>query len=702
MKKNQVYLAVIIIFLIFICLAAFGRITGNGFINFDDQGYVTGNYQIQHGINFQTVKWALTTTYFSYWHPLTWLSYALDWSLFGANAGGHHLVSLLLHIAAAIFLFLFLNKTTNNIWPSAFAAAFFALHPLRVESVAWASERKDVLSMFFAMPCLWAYAFYAQKTSVSKYLLCLILFTLALMSKPTMVTLPFLLMLLDYWPLRRWQKALDGQKKGFHSIGGLILEKIPFFCLVIAVSILTFLAQNEKGTVASVETISFINRIGNAILSYAAYLEKTIWPFNLAVFYPYELPLPLWKVLISGFIFLCITLASFYYIKKLPFLFAGWFIYLGTLVPVIGLVQVGSQAMADRYTYMPSVGISFMLTWGILYLVKRENIRKKVLFPAGVAILIFLSVLTWKQCGYWKDSIKLWNHALQVTKNNFMAHGNLGLELFNKGKTDEALIHYNKALLINPNLPVVHQDRGVAYVELGQYQKALEDFRKAVSISPDYADAYYNMGTTLVILTRYESAIDNFNEAIRLYPSFSNAYYNRGLAYHKIGRYRDALDDFSKDISFRPDHADAYYNRGSLYISMGQYQQAIEDMSSVIRLKPDNSSAYFNRSNAYVALSQYQKAIDDLSAVIKLDPKSFDSYNNRGALYIQLGWYQQALNDYTTAIQLKPDYADACNNMAFLYLKKGNIESGCKAAKKACELGTCKTLEWANAYGHCL
>ncbi len=699
MKRNHVYF--IIILLIIAGFAAFGRIAGNDFINFDDQGYVTENYHIQKGMNLQTVKWALTTTYFSYWHPLTWLSHALDWSLFGANAGGHHLVSLLLHIGAAVFLFLFLNKTTNHLWPSAFAAAFFALHPLRVESVAWASERKDVLSMFFAMACLYAYAFYAQTTKVSRYFLCLILFTLALMSKPTMVTLPFVLMLVDYWPLYRWQKAWEGQGKGIHPVAGLILEKIPLICLVIAVSLLTFWAQNEKGTVASVATISFIDRAFNAVLSYAAYLGKTIWPVHLAVFYPYELPLPLWKVLISGFLLIFITLASLYYIKKLPFLFVGWLVYMGTLIPVIGLVQVGSQAMADRYTYMPSIGIAFMLAWGIPYLIRPEHIRRKVLFPAGIAVLILLFALTWKQCGYWKHSIELWNHALQVTKNNFMAHGNLGLELFNKGKTDEALLHYQKALLFNPNLPIVYENRGVAYVKLGQYQQALEDFRKAILISPDYADAYYNMGTTLVKLSRYQSAIEKFNEAIRLNPSFSNAYYNRGLAYHQTGRYHNAVDDFTRVISFRPDYADVYYNRGSTYSLLGQYQQAIEDLSTALRLKPDDYSAYFNRSNVYISLGQYQRAIDDLSAVIRLAPNSFDAYNNRGVLYIQLGRYQQALSDYANAIQIKPDYADAWNNRSFLYFNIQDIESGCRCAKKACELGTCKTIKWAQENGYC-
>ncbi len=288
MKKKYTYL--IVIFLIVASCAAFGRIAGNDFINYDDNIYITENNHIKSGINSESIKWAFTAVVVSNWHPLTLLSHMLDWNLFGANASGHHLVSLLLHIGAVIFLFLFLNKTTNNIWPSAFAAAFFALHPLRVESVAWAAERKDVLSMFFGMASIYAYAFYAENSKLSKYFLCLILFALALMSKPMMVTLPFVLMLLDYWPLKRWQKALAAPVESrFKLAGKLIWEKIPFIFLTIVFSIVTFWAQNKGGAVVPMEYLPFLKRIANAIVSYVAYLEKIFWPVNLAVFYPYEL-----------------------------------------------------------------------------------------------------------------------------------------------------------------------------------------------------------------------------------------------------------------------------------------------------------------------------------------------------------------------------------------------------------------------------
>jgi tetratricopeptide (TPR) repeat protein len=582
MKHKNIYL--IILLLIVVCIAAFGPIAGNGFINFDDPAYVTENNHIKSGLNLETIKWSITTTYFSYWHPLTWLSHTLDWSLFGTNAGGHHLVSLLWHIGTVIFLFLFLNKTTNNIWPSAFAAALFALHPLRVESVAWASERKDVLSMFFAMACLYAYAFYVQKNNIFKYLLCLTLFALALMSKPMMVTLPFVLMLLDYWPLNRWPKALDGQGKGVNSAGGLILEKVPFICLTIAACILTFWAQNKEGIVASVEVMPFPGRVNNAILSYAAYLWKTIWPFNLAVFYPYELSLPLWKVLLSGIILILITLAALYYIRKLPFLFAGWFIYLGTLVPVIGLVQVGSQSMADRYTYMPSMGIAFILAWGIPYLVESGNIRRKVLFPAGVALIIFLSALTWRQCGYWKNSFTLFNHALKSTKNNYLIHNNLGVTFFKDGNFSKALYHYSKAISIVPNYDRYYNNRGDVYARIGMYQSALTDFIKAISLNPDYTEAYYNRGLTYDKIGQYQPAIEDYNKVISLRNDYVDAYNGRGIIYAKLDQYQQAIDDFNKAISIRPDYAYAYSNRGILNFSHNKNESGCLDAQKVCEL----------------------------------------------------------------------------------------------------------------------
>ncbi|MCX7636018.1 MAG: glycosyltransferase family 39 protein, partial [Syntrophales bacterium] len=410
--------------LIIITAASFYNVAFNHFINFDDNLYITENLQVQSGLSIQTIKWAFTAVVSSNWHPLTLLSHALDWSLFGSWAGGYHLVSLLLHIGAVLLLFLFLNKTTKQLWPSAIVAALFAVHPLRVESVAWAAERKDVLSMFFGMATLYAYAFYVEDKKIAKYLLCLFLFVLALMSKPMMVTLPFVMLLIDYWPLQRWGKKTSAplvsthlvtsqakdkkKKKGQlttsiaenpkspttqHNTKQIILnllrEKIPFFGLSVISSLITLWAQRKGGSIASLDKLPFSDRLANALVSYAAYLGKIFYPVDLSIFYPYQ-DLAGWQIAGAIFVLMVVTLVALLAIKRAPFLITGWLWYLGTLVPVIGLIQVGSQAMADRYTYLPSLGILIIVVWGGALLVPQKKLRKSLLIPLSAIIISIL------------------------------------------------------------------------------------------------------------------------------------------------------------------------------------------------------------------------------------------------------------------------------------------------------------------------
>jgi tetratricopeptide (TPR) repeat protein len=598
MNKKHTYL--IMVLLVIACLAAFGRIAGNDFVNYDDNKYIIENNHIKAGINSEIIKWAFTAVVSANWHPLTLLSHTLDWSLFGANASGHHLINLLLHIGSVLFLFFLLKRMTMNLWSSAFVAALFAMHPLRVESVAWVAERKDVLSMFFGLASIYAYACYAESYKLSKYLLCLILFALGLMAKPMLVTLPFVLLLLDYWPLGRWQKVISapvGNRS--HLAGRLLGEKAPFIFLAIVSSIVTLWAQNKDGAVASMENLPFLLRVLNAIISYVFYLGKTFWPVDLSVFYPYESYFPLWQLLASCFILTGITIVVIYAIKKLPFLFVGWFWYLGTMIPVIGLVQVGSQAMADRYTYLPSIGIAIMLAWGIPLLFTRADIRKKILFLAAITFLVIMSVLTWKQCGYWKNSIMLFSHALRVTKDNFVAHNCFASAVVEKGRIEEAIEHYNKSIRLKPDYVDAYNNRGIAYTKLGRYQLAIEDYNKAIHLKPDNPDVYYNRGNAYTKLGQYQLAIEDYNKSIRLKPDNPDAYSNRGDIYIKLGQYQMAIEDYNKAINLKPDNPDAYNNRGTIYTKLGQYQLAIEDFNNAIRLNPDDADTYFNRGFVY-------------------------------------------------------------------------------------------------------
>ena len=458
---NKKYTTLIIVLLVIACLAAYGRILGNDFVNYDDYRLITENNYVQTGFDAQSVKWAFTNASLEYWHPLTWLSIMLEWRLFGTNASFYHLVSLLLHIGAALFLFLFLNKATKRLWPSAFVAALFALHPLRVESVAWASEHKDVLSMFFGMATLYAYAQYVEKSRLSKYIICLILFTLSIMSKPTLLTLPCVLLLLDYWPFERWQKEkkIDAPAKSrSQAIAHLLWEKAPFFLISMLFGIMLIGQLQADNYIVSLQRLSFSDRFMNTIVSYVSYLGKTLWPVDLAIIYPYAYSFQLWQVIGAASVLLAISVAVVFLVKKTPFLAVGWFWYLGALFPVSGLLQCSDQARADRYTYFPFIGIAIMAAWGIPLLIKPEVTRKKILFPAAIAALAIMAVFTWQQCGYWKNSIDLFNHTLQVTKDNYVAHNNLALALSAQGKIKEAIDHYNKSIRLKPdNAYGIHQ-----------------------------------------------------------------------------------------------------------------------------------------------------------------------------------------------------------------------------------------------------
>lgn len=590
---NKKYKYLIIIFLIIASTVAFAQIGNNDFINIDDQGYITNNKHIQSGMTAENIKWAFIAIVVNNWHPLTMISHMIDWSLFGANPSGHHLVSLLLHIGAVVLLFLFLNKTTNHIWTSAFAAAFFALHPLRVESVAWAAERKDVLSMFFGMASLYVYAFYAKSSQKSQYYLCLTLFALSLLSKPMLVTLPFVFLLMDYWPLERWQ--ITQLKNNIKGIKKLVAEKIPFFILALLMSTITLWVQDRTDSIKA----SLSSRIFNAINSYICYLRKTFWPMDLAVFYPFEHTIFSWHILIAACILISITLMIVYASKKLPFLLVGWFWYLGTFIPVIGLVQVGMQSMADRYTYLPSIGLAMMLSWGVLAIYKRKDMRKSILFSAAMIIIVVLMIFTRQQSAYWKNSVTLLNHTVKVTKNNYLSYSIRGCAHAESFHYQLAIQDFNKAILLKPDFANAHYDRGTVYYGLGMYHHAMQDYNEAIILKPDYTDAYNNRANIYGQQGQYQRAIQDFNKVIDLDSGYLKAYNNRGLAYRALGDYKSALEDFNKAIRLDKDYAEAYYNRGVVYSKIGQHQRAFDDFNKSIFLRPNYAKAYDNRGAMY-------------------------------------------------------------------------------------------------------
>ncbi|MCX5850233.1 MAG: tetratricopeptide repeat protein [Deltaproteobacteria bacterium] len=550
---------IVYVVLTVVTLTVFWQVNQYDFI-FDDVVYVTENSHIQTGITLDGFRWAFSTKDTGLWNPLVWLSLMFDYQLFGLNAGGYHLTNIILHIMSTLLLFCLFNRMTGMVWRSAFVAGLFALHPLHVESVAWIAERKDVLSVFFWMLTLCLYVYYTEKPDFRKYLLVLFSFVLALMSKPMVVTLPVIMILLDYWPLKRFES-----RKGNLFLWQL-REKIPFFILSAILVIITLHTPNEKETF--IKSYSLSSRLANAPVSFVTYLEKTFWPHDMAVFYPFSDQLPLCQVLGASLLILVISVVVIIMRKRLQYLFVGWLWYAITIAPVIGIIQVSvyPYAMADRYHYLPSVGISVMLAWGTPSLIKNEKTRKNILFPTAILFLIIMTFITWKQCGYWKNSATLFNYALQVTEDNYVAHNNFGLAMFEKGKIEEATYHYNKAIRIAPDYIYAYNNRGITYGELGQYQLAIDDFNNAIHITPAFVDAYYNRGVVYTKLGQYQHAIEDYSKAIQIKPDDKLAYLNRGFVYTKLGQYQHAIEDYNKAIRITPNYADAYNNRGLAYL----------------------------------------------------------------------------------------------------------------------------------------
>ena len=590
------------------------------FIDFDDNVYVAENPHIQKGLTFENIRSAFTTGRASNWHPITWLSHIADYEMFGLNPWGHHLVNVLLHTANTLLLFGVLNVMTGStsslqagsVWQSAFVAVLFALHPLHIESVAWVAERKDVLSGLFFMLTVAAYLRYVRQTGTKWYLLTILLFALGLMTKPMLVTLPFVLLLLDWWPLKRLQNKKD--------IYLLVIEKVPFFVLSAVSSVVTFLVQQSTGAVSTMEKFPPATRIANAMVSYMVYLEKMVWPSRLAVLYPYPVGgLPVQQVikavlLLTGISYLVIRLA-----RNHKYLLVGWLWYAGTLVPVIGLVQVGSQAMADRYTYLPSIGIFIMVAWGFDELLTGRRWRETALGVSAVAVLLVLSTCTGAQLRYWQNSVTLFEQALKVTSNNHTAYNNLGVAYIKLGRYKEAAENCKEAIKIRPNYARAYDNLGVAYFMLNRYNEAIENCERAIKIRPNYAEAYNDAATVYGRLGRYNDAIERYKQAVRIKPDYAEAQYNLGTTYGSLGRYNEAIEAYREAIKIRPNYAEAYNNLGTAYDQLGRHNEALEAYKQAVKIKPDLVEAHYNLGMAYLVSDDRGSALEEYKILKSLN-----------------------------------------------------------------------------------
>ena len=551
-------------FIVLATIIVYGQIRTHDFIGYDDDKYVTQNRFVSQGLSREGVIWAFSSTHASNWHPVTWLSHMLDVELFGMNAGAHHLTNLFFHILNSLLLFTVFRKMTARVWQSAIVALLFALHPLHVESVAWVAERKDVLSTFFWLLTIWSYARFARNPVMVRYLAVVGFFAIGLMAKPMVVTLPFVLLLLDYWPLNRFKAGQTNNHTGKPDLGlallRLVYEKIPLFVLAGLSCGVTFMAQKKGEALGLLDVHPLTMREANAVASYVKYIQKLIWPHDLAILYPYPEVITAGQVLAGWAVLGCITFLAVRYCKRLPWLFVGWFWYVGTLVPVIGLVQVGVQAMADRYTYIPFIGLFLILTWGAPLLIGKWHYKNIALSVITTVIFFVLITTTWTQVSYWKNSIRLFEHALRVTKLNYVIHNNLGFELVLQNQKDQAIKHYKQALRINPEFEQTHVNLGSVLFSQAKIEESFAYYQAVLKVRPEFARVHYNFGVLLLKIGRIDEAIVHFQETLRIKPGYAEAYNSLGAAMVSKKNIPEAIAHFKAALQIKPTLADARTN----------------------------------------------------------------------------------------------------------------------------------------------
>jgi tetratricopeptide (TPR) repeat protein len=633
--------------LIIAVLGIYWQVGSHDFITYDDGQYVTMNRHVQQGLTLKSIIWAFTDTSSSNWHPLTWLSHMLDVQLYGMNPGHHHMTSVLFHMANTLLLFAVFRRMAGTLWQSGIIAALFAVHPLHVESVAWIAERKDVLSTFFWMLTLLAYTRYARKPEIKTYIPVLVWFIAGLMSKPMVITLPFVLLLLDYWPLERTTKDAKDTKETKETkkiLGFLILEKLPMFALSAGSGVVTFLAQKNAGAVAS-ELLPFQDRLSNALVSYISYIGKMFWPSDLAMLYPHPGgTLPVWKVAGAGVLLIIIFFLVIRNIKRYPYLGTGWLWYAGTLVPVIGLVQVGRQAMADRYTYIPLIGLFIIIAWGVPELLARWRYKKQVLAGTAFVILSALSAAAWIQTGYWFHGIPLYEHTLSVTEDNYTIHYNLGTTFLNRNELDKAIRHFTESLRIDPVSAETHNNLGLALVRKGNIDEGIRHYLQALRIDPHSKNAYNNMGNAFLFTGKLDNAIENYAKAIEADPDFAEAHNNIGLALLRKGKLEEAISHFEKAIQINPDYEVAYKNLGRAKALQEKIDKAVSNLRAAMEINPDIGNQ----------LEILGKSKDELDAAIRFYQK---------AVSYQPGYNKEDLDisNYKKVYDVIKDYEQLCN-----------------------------------------
>jgi tetratricopeptide (TPR) repeat protein len=690
----------------------FGQTVRYEFVNIDDDIYVYENPRITSGLTFQGIRWAFFHSYSNfghsysyYWAPLPALSHMLDCQLYGLSPGGHHLMNVLLHSATAVLLFLVLREMTGMLWRSAFVASVFAIHPLRVESVAWIAERKDVLSGLFFVLTLAAYVSYVRhlggKGSRARYFAVASLFAIGLMSKPSLVTLPFVLLLLDYWPLNRLDQPFSAnasaepirRQDSFSVFKGLLIEKIPLFGLSAASCVVTILTMTH--TLVPVEQRSMAARLGNAIVSYTTYVGQTFYPANLAVFYPFPASgIPPWEILLSLVLLAFVTVGGFVLRRSKPYLVVGWLWYLGMLTPTIGLIQAGEQARADHFTYLPHIGLLLLIAWAMGDLCASPHRRRPVLGAGALMAVAALMACAHVQASHWKNSVSLLSHTLACTSGNNAAHNNLGTALLQMGRVDEAAIHFQKILEVQPQNAEARNNLGNVLFQKGRVDEAVADYQKALEINPKFALARYNLGVAFLQSGRVHDAVGDFQKAVKIAPDFAKAHYNLGIALVQLGQVSDAVVHYNKALEINPNYAESEYNLGIALLQIGRLDEAVSHYNKALVINPNYVEAHNNLGTALVQLGRVNDALAHFQRAIEISPLNVEAPNNMALVLATFP--ESRVRDGTKAVELakradqltEGGNASVSATLAAAYAEARQFPNAITTAKRALQLAT--------------
>jgi protein O-mannosyl-transferase len=689
--------AVLCALLLLFVLWAFFPVLLNPFVNLDDDAYVAQNAQVQRGLTWDGVVWAFGRLHgaHTYWHPLTWISHMLDCQVFGLKPAGHHFVNLLLHVINTALVFVVFRQITGAPGRCLLLAALFALHPLQVDTVAWVAERKNLLAALFWLLTIWTYARYAQESKARSptsgtqasagphhalrhtrpaprppllarsYCLSLFLFALGLMCKPVLVTLPLVLLLLDYWPLRRFPPE-SGGRAGWVA-GRLVWEKIPFLVLAAASSGITVAAHRALGMwedAAAAAPLGF--RLQNALVAYGRYIEKAIWPADLAIFYPLPNSWPMWLVGLWGLLLLAASGLALGCARNRPYGFVGWFWFVGVLVPFIGLVQAGQQAMADRFAYVPLIGLFVAFVWGAHDFLRGWRHGTVVLAAAGLGLVLLCTASTRRQLGYWTDNETLFRHAAAVTDSNALVLNCLGIAQERQGQTAAAIASYRQAISLQPKWFSPHCNLGTAFNGSERFAEAAKEFEEALILQPRLADAHKGLGFALYRMGRLDDAIRHYQEAIRLDPIAADTHSNLGAALDAVGRSDEAISQYQETVRLKPDYADAYNNLGVALARKGRFAEAVVQFRRTIELRTDDAGACANLGLALAEMGKPDEAAVAFRAALRMDPRNPQYHYQLGLLLVKTGRRDDAAGHFAEALKLQPDFPEAQHQLLSL------------------------------------